>query len=238
MQPLVRAAVAAAALAALTRAAQWALPADDAHEPGRAAPSSVGQLPSLCPPGTLPDGNVCVPVPAVQPTEQPARTRSLQGIARRPDRPADYRRYQLPLALDKQGRLSGTEVRCVELDGQVEHARIQYVGRLIGQTVVTRHRVHEAGQLRQYLVIYGHLQSPAPGLREGAAVRAGTRLGSVQGAAAPRSSQRLQVRRTRPGVKIERLSAKQLLLDLHTVACDPRNVFPLKAPAYNQTHTR
>jgi len=236
VQPLVRAAIVAAALAAVTRAAQWAVPAKHPDDPSRAAASSAARLHSLCPPGTLPDDNVCIPVPAAEPSQQPAPTRSPEGIPRRPDRPADYRRYRLPLALDRQGRLSGTDVHCVDLDGQTGHAEVHHVGQLVGNSVVTRHRVREAGQPREYAVVYGHLQSTAQGLRAGAIVPAGTRIGSVQ-AAAPDSSKLLSVRRARPGVQLDRLSAGQLLLDLYTVACDPRNAFALKAPAYNRTHT-
>jgi murein DD-endopeptidase MepM/ murein hydrolase activator NlpD len=66
---------------------------------------------ALCPPGTLPDGGVCVPVPdgvtrgGEALTEQRARHHDRRGrlrvydqIPRRPERPADYRLYQLPVA--------------------------------------------------------------------------------------------------------------------------------------------
>jgi murein DD-endopeptidase MepM/ murein hydrolase activator NlpD len=64
---------------------------------------------ALCPVGTLPDGGVCVPVLNTTAggealTEQRAAHHDRQGrlrvydqIPRRPERPADYRRYQLPV---------------------------------------------------------------------------------------------------------------------------------------------
>lgn len=64
---------------------------------------------ALCPVGTLPDGGVCVPVWSTTSggealEEQRAAHHDRQGrlrvydqIPRRPERPADYRRYQLPV---------------------------------------------------------------------------------------------------------------------------------------------
>jgi murein DD-endopeptidase MepM/ murein hydrolase activator NlpD len=64
---------------------------------------------ALCPVSTLPDGGVCVPVLDVTAggaalAEQRAAHHDRQGrlrvydqIPRRPERPADYRRYQLPV---------------------------------------------------------------------------------------------------------------------------------------------
>jgi murein DD-endopeptidase MepM/ murein hydrolase activator NlpD len=63
-----------------------------------------------CPPRTLPDGGVCVPVPDTTRggealAEQRATHHDRRGqlrvydqIPRRPERPADYRKYQLPVA--------------------------------------------------------------------------------------------------------------------------------------------
>lgn len=78
------------------------------RQANEATPSTSGAAP-LCPPGTLPDGGVCVPVPDVIQggealSEQRATHHDRQGrlrvydqIPRRPERPADYRRYQLPV---------------------------------------------------------------------------------------------------------------------------------------------
>jgi murein DD-endopeptidase MepM/ murein hydrolase activator NlpD len=72
---------------------------------GLAAPQAA----ALCPAGTLPDGGVCVPAFDVVKSgealsEQRAAHHDKQGrlrvydqIPRRPERPPDYRRYQLPV---------------------------------------------------------------------------------------------------------------------------------------------
>jgi murein DD-endopeptidase MepM/ murein hydrolase activator NlpD len=81
-----------------------------ATEPAGATPVA-GARPSaaLCPASTLPDGGVCVPMLDVTAggealAEQRAAHHDRQGrlrvydqIPRRPERPADYRRYQLPV---------------------------------------------------------------------------------------------------------------------------------------------
>ena len=72
------------------------------------APAGPAEAPA-CPSRTLPDGGVCVPVPDVALggealAEQRAahhdrdgRLRVYDQIPRRPERPADYRKYQLPV---------------------------------------------------------------------------------------------------------------------------------------------
>lgn len=109
VQPLVRGAIAVAALSALTRAAETSgrpAPAEPAATEARAGSP---ELPSQCPPGTLPDHGVCIPVPiapaggdALHAEENAHRDRSgrwrtYEQIPRRPERPADYRRYRLPI---------------------------------------------------------------------------------------------------------------------------------------------
>lgn len=71
--------------------------------------STVASAAPLCPAGTLPDGGVCVPAFDVVKggealSEQRAAHHDKQGrlrvydqIPRRPERPADYRRYRLPV---------------------------------------------------------------------------------------------------------------------------------------------
>jgi murein DD-endopeptidase MepM/ murein hydrolase activator NlpD len=64
---------------------------------------------AACPPGTLPDGGVCVPVPdftlggealveqRAAHHDRSGRLRVYDQIPRRPERPADYRKYRLPV---------------------------------------------------------------------------------------------------------------------------------------------
>ena len=117
MPPLVRAAVVVAALSALARASELAGSPGRGSRPAVPRPDAVQDLPSLCPPGTLPDANVCIPVPsetaggeALDPQagahrDRSGRWRMYEQIPRRPERPADYRRYHCPF-LQYRGNLS------------------------------------------------------------------------------------------------------------------------------------
>ena len=118
LRPLVRSASALLALALGLRAVSL-LAATSSNagrsvgEPGpsaRAATASAhaDRAPS-CPKRTLPDGGVCVPVPdasqggealaeqLAQHHDREGRLRVYDQIPRRPERPADYRKYQLPV---------------------------------------------------------------------------------------------------------------------------------------------
>jgi murein DD-endopeptidase MepM/ murein hydrolase activator NlpD len=95
-----------------------AAPAERTHEAGSVvtaggglgAREAPGAPAPACAAGTLPDGGVCVPVPDITLggealSEQRAahhdrsgRLRVYDQIPRRPERPADYRKYQLPVA--------------------------------------------------------------------------------------------------------------------------------------------
>jgi murein DD-endopeptidase MepM/ murein hydrolase activator NlpD len=275
MPPLARAAVIAALLSALLRAAE--LPGGSGQAEAAAAAratGSNGSLLSLCPAGTLPDGNVCIPVPraakggpelesqAGSHREKSGRLQSYEHIPRRPDRPADYRRYLLPVeplplqafissgydldlpdALQRRGdklhavghggidiaQKRGTEVRLVALEHQVGDAEVVFVGVLFGNSVVTRHSVREGGRLREYLAIHGHLAGPAPGLRPGTNLRQGSLLGFVGDSGSPGDVHlHLELRRLRDGVDAGTLGPGQHADNSKTLACDPRNVLPLK----------
>jgi hypothetical protein len=127
----------------------------------------------------------------------------------------------------------GTEVALVSLEHQRGDADILYTGPLFGTTVVTRHTVHEGGQLREYIVLHGHLDAVAPGVAAGATAKEGSLLGFVGDTGSPELVHlHLEARRVREGVDIaQRLakgSAADLLADDATVVCDPRNVLTLK----------
>src|SRR5581483_7312253 len=61
----------------------------------------------------------------------------------------------------------GTPVKLVKLEHQEGDADVVFVGKLFGTSVVTRHTLREGGRLRDYLVLFGHLERPAPGLDRG-----------------------------------------------------------------------
>ena len=123
----------------------------------------------------------------------------------------------------------GTEVRLVNLEYQVGNAEVLYVGPVFGNSIVTRHALREGGQLRDYVIIYGHLEGAALGIRKGMNVSEGTLLGFVGDSGSPGDVHlHLEIRRVRPKVDARQLRGGQITKNEHTVVCDPRNVLPLK----------
>jgi murein DD-endopeptidase MepM/ murein hydrolase activator NlpD len=240
---------------------------------GAASAAPNGGAVALCPASTLPDGGVCVPVldnarGGEALAEQRAAHHDRQGrlrvydqIPRRPERPADYRKYRLPVPAlpsqsfvtsgydldqpDEQQRRGaemkavghggidlaqkrGTKVLLVPLEHQVGEADVLFVGKLFGNSVVTHHAVREGGTLRDYLVIYGHLEKPAAGLARGASVPADSVIGYVGDSGSPGVVHlHVEVRRAREGISLTSLAPGELAHNAKTVACDPRNVLPL-----------
>lgn len=121
----------------------------------------------------------------------------------------------------------GTPVALVPLEHQVGDADVLFVGKLFGNSVVTHHTVREAGGLRDYIVIHGHLEKPASGLVAGATLVAGGVVGYVGDSGSPGIVHlHLEVRRAREGVNVSQLGPGELASNAKTVACDPRNVLP------------
>jgi len=266
-------------LALATRAAELRLPylgerASTSVEMPQVTSKEWGKLAAPCPRGTLPDANVCVPVPdpdaggqalLEQRNEHHDRAGNLRAydqIPLSPDRAKDFRRYRLPVPvlpdqsfvtsgydLDRPeaeqrhgaefsavghggidlAQARGTEVHLVNLENQVGDADVLDVGHLFGNSVVTHHTLREAGTLREYLVIYGHLQSPAPGLSRGQSLKAGALLGYVGDSGSPGVVHlHFELRRAREGVNASGLALGQVNQNAKTVACDPRNVLELR----------
>jgi murein DD-endopeptidase MepM/ murein hydrolase activator NlpD len=124
----------------------------------------------------------------------------------------------------------GTPVKNVALDHQEGDADVLYTGPLFGTTVVARYSLREGGRLRDYVVLYGHLDSIAAGLAPGAALKEGDLVGAVGDTGSPSLVHlHYEVRRVREGVDLAKVPAgAQLLADSVSVVCDPRNVLPLK----------
>jgi murein DD-endopeptidase MepM/ murein hydrolase activator NlpD len=196
--------------------------------------------------------------------ERSGRWRVYEQIPRRPERPADYRRYRLPIPPlpgqsfvmsgydlhlpDSEQRRGpelsavghggidiaqkrGTEVRLLNLEHQVGDAEVLYMGALFGTSVVTLHTLREADKLREYVVIFGHLDGSAPGLSRGAHLREGSLLGFVGDSGSPGVVHlHLEVRRVRSETNIRQFASGELAHNARTVVCDPRNVLPLAAP--------
>jgi murein DD-endopeptidase MepM/ murein hydrolase activator NlpD len=287
MDPLLRGALAITLVGLLTRAADLrarptagrfgqptvrATPSTELIRSSNSAPERP-ETEAPCPRGTLPDENVCVPVPDPEAGRQAlaeaqnehhdrsGRLRVYDQIPRSPERPTDFRQYRLPIpAPGKQGfvgsgydldrpdtqqrrgaelsavghggvdlaQARGTPVRLVNLEHQVGDAVVQASGHLFGNSVVTLHTLREAGALREYLVIYGHLDGIAPGISHGLALKADSLLGYVGDSDSPGIVHlHLEVRRAREGVDAAQLPIGQITQNAKTVACDPRNVLEL-----------
>ena len=282
MDPLLRGALAVTLVGLLTRAADLRARSASGPSPARHAHSlpvdrRLDSTPDLseapCPRGTLPDGNVCIPVPDPEAGrlalteaqnehhDRSGRLRVYDQIPRSPERPKDFRQYHLPIpapakhgfvgsgydldrpdAEQRRGaelsavghggvdlaQARGTPVQLVNLENQVGDAIALAAGHSFGNSVVTLHTLREAGALREYLVIYGHLDSIAPGISPGQAIQADSLLGYVGDSDSPGIVHlHLEVRRAREGVNAAQLALGQITQNAKTVACDPRNVLEL-----------
>jgi murein DD-endopeptidase MepM/ murein hydrolase activator NlpD len=111
VRPLVRIALAAATTLVLARLAERYLPPETALAATLLPTASNAAPPSVaCPTGTLPDQGACIPVPLEPLSDGPSpeveqnahrdragRLVRYDHIPRRPERPSDYRGYQLPI---------------------------------------------------------------------------------------------------------------------------------------------
>ena len=148
----------------------------------------------------------------------------------------------LPDALQRHGKMravghgavdlpqkKGTPIKMIALDHQVGPAVVIYVGTLMGLSVVTLHTLREGGRTRQYVLIFGHLDRPAPGLARGDRLDPGALVAFVGDTGSPELVHlHLEARRVRDGVDGEKLLPGRILAPDATIVCDPRNVLPLK----------
>ncbi|HQP34456.1 MAG TPA: M23 family metallopeptidase [Polyangiaceae bacterium] len=276
MDPLARASVATAALTALSAAAA---PSDPAHRTVtvvRTSPTLASDMSAVCPAGTLPDFDQCIPIPDDVPTgssldlvgernvhrDRSGRWITYEQIPKLPERPADYDAYRYPVPPPESGhfavsgydldrpdneqrrgsRLShtghgavdlmhtrGTEVRTLPLEHQQGDAEVLFVGKLFGISVVTRHTLREGGRLRDYIVLYGHLDASAEGIAPGMIAREGDLLGYVGDTGSEGIVHlHLEVRQVRDNIDPADLRNQNVVRNQTTIPCDPRNVLPLK----------
>lgn len=123
----------------------------------------------------------------------------------------------------------GTPIAMVLLEHQQGDAEVVYAGPLFGTTIITRHALHEAGQLRDYLLLFGHMDSQAPEVYVGTRIKEGQILGFVGDSASPELVHlHLEVRRVRSGVDVAKLPPMSMIANENSVVCDPRNVLPLR----------
>lgn len=229
-----------AAVAGLTALSRRS-PPESRQVVGKLVQTAPGVLVAPCPPGTLPDQGVCIPVPRPRAA---TRRDPERGVVKRPDRPADFARYVLPVARAASPSVvernpaagadpgsggfaiwitapPGTPVSAVALEGQAGPARVAFAGELEASTVVTLHDVKRGDRASTYVAITGNLEaSSAPPLREPLA--AGTPLGKV-GA----SPVYFELRLLRPNVDALATPADRLRDEALTVPVDPRNLLEL-----------
>ena len=125
--------------------------------------------------------------------------------------------------------LRGTPVHMMPLLAQQGAATVVYVGVIFGNTVVTRHRVREADRYRDYLALFGHLDRAAPNLTRGQSIGPGELVGLVGDSGSPGVIHlHLELRQVRLGVDPMALESNELTKNSRTVACDPRNLLPLR----------
>ena len=124
----------------------------------------------------------------------------------------------------------GTPVSMVTLEHQEGDSEVVFVGSLFGTTVITRHTLREAGQLRDYVLLFGHLDAPAPGLQVGAHLKEGELVGFVGDTGSPELVHlHLEARRVRSGVDVGKVvGGGAMIANENSVVCDPRNVLPLR----------
>ncbi len=150
------------------------------------------------------------------------------------DRPDDLQRRGRRLSHVGHGGVDlpqrrGTPILMVALEHQVGDADVLYVGPLFGTTVLTRHTVREGGQLRDYVVLFGHLEVAAPGLSAGATLPDGQLVGRVGDTGSPELVHlHLETRRVREGADLRRVAPSLVIDNATSVVCDPRNVLPLR----------
>jgi hypothetical protein len=273
MHPLIRAAAFPIAVLAL------GTQAGARRDEGRTRPSpdiEPAGLSAPCPAGSLPDQDVCVPIPGSEDLggdelialgaahhDKRGRYEAYDQIPRRPDRPAAYEAYRYPVAIpagvplsmsgydldlpeaeQRQGRKfsyvghggidlpakRGTEVHLMALEHQEGDAEVLFVGKLFGNTVITKHTVREGGRLRSYVLLHGHLDAAAPGLSRGqGSLSEGTLLGYVGDSGSEGIVHlHLEARRVRDGVDAAKVVPERLIANEISIVCDPRNVLPMK----------
>jgi hypothetical protein len=150
------------------------------------------------------------------------------------DRPDDAQRRGWRLSHVGHGgvdlpQAKGTPITMLALEHQDGDAEVVYVGHFFGTTVITRHTLREGGQLRDYLLLFGHLDAIAPGVTVGTHLKEGDAVGAVGDTGSPELVHlHLEARRMRDGVDASKLGPAAMFANENSVVCDPRNVLPLR----------
>jgi murein DD-endopeptidase MepM/ murein hydrolase activator NlpD len=126
----------------------------------------------------------------------------------------------------------GEEVQVALLENQEGEAEVAFVGELFGATVVTSHVVREANRMRQYAVIYGHLERPRFDLLPTMRLAKGDVIGFAGDTGSPGIVHlHLEIRQVRDGVSLSVIDLPKLINNAVSIPCDPRNILPLAPSA-------
>lgn len=266
VRPLVRAAAVAAILSAIGAFVPEPKPKDAPPPSAPSAPNPMRAVCGLraIPEGDtcVPLPPTSSPLGPAEAARTPATAKDDAQTAflpRRPDRIADYATYVLPVIAgpprvltegDEHERAAGERtgvdlaspkgerVMLAQLDGEAGDARVVFVGEDVGVTVATLHQVNDGDATRAYLVIYGHLDRPGPGIVAGMRVRAGEVIG-FSGDTGSKGVEQLylETRLVRDGALPRLLPDEttvpkpRLADDALSIATDPRNVLARREPA-------
>lgn len=192
------------------RSGRWALYDQIPRRPERPADWDAYRYP--VPPGLASGRSVLSGYDLDRPDPEQRRGRRLRAVG--------HGGVDLPQA-------KGTPARMLRLEHQEGDADVLYAGPLFGTTVVTHHVLREGGELRDYMLLFGHLDGWPPGLQKGAVVREGDTVGFVGDTGSPELVHlHLEARRLRDGWKDH--VGPELVSDAVSIVCDPRNVLPLR----------
>ena len=123
----------------------------------------------------------------------------------------------------------GEPIVMLKLEHQEGDADVVFSGPLFGTTVITRHTLREGGRLRDYILLFGHLDAPADGIAVGQTIAEGATVGFVGDTGSPELVHlHLEARRVREGTDVRKLAGFAMIQNEASIVCDPRNVLPLK----------
>lgn len=261
MRALVRGAALCALLSAIAAFAPGPKPKEG---PPSHAPEVASALRPVCGLRAIPEGEACVPLPAknapIAPAEAARTPRTAQDdttavfLPRRPDRPVELTAYLFPLEREPRAMpappgarppgertgvdleaATGDKVLLAAVEGADEVAKVVFVGEDAGVTVATLHTAHEGDQIRSYVMIYGHLDRPGPGIVPGTRVHPGDVIGFAGDSGSKGVEQLyLEARQVREGalarlvVDDTAIPKSRLADDALSIATDLRNVLQKK----------
>ena len=200
------------------------------------AGADAGAASFPCPPHTLPDRGFCIPVPPELSQRDP--TRGTLRLSLLPGRDPDYAHYETPIAgkpaqaaHDGRGLFvpapSGTPVSAIRLEAQHGPSeRLPSTNPSIA--LLSVHHVTRGGATRSYLLGYEGIRVAAPARGASRKLEPGAPVGEVVDTPATTSGLRLWSRQLRQGVDPNTTAPERLLLDSHSLECDPRNVLEPK----------